>query len=330
MTYSIYNADCKEASKYLEPESVDLMICDPPFGIGESSFDKHYKRKKNKVLSGYIEAPKEYDKFSYEWIGEAKKALKWTGSFYIISGWSNLNDILNAIKAHELYVQNHIIWKYNFGVYTKTKFVTSHYHILYILKSENVAPTFNQYCRFGPQERDKVDNGSLNYRDMEDVWVINKDFKQEDINVNKLPDELINKIILYSSNKGDVVCDFFQGNFTSALCAGNLGRIPTGFELNKIAYNSGMEKLSKLEFGAGLKTIKNVTIEKPINQGKPISEEERLEITKDYIDMMTSKKYTKKVVLESLGRKYGRGWFSMVNITEGIKIKNDDQLELLL
>jgi site-specific DNA-methyltransferase (adenine-specific) len=328
--YNIYNADCKEALKYLEPESVDLMICDPPFGINEASFDKHYKRKKDKVLDGYIEAPKDYYKFSCDWIAEAKTVLKRTGSLYIISGWSNLNDILNAVKAHGLYTQNHIIWKYNFGVHTKKKFVTSHYHILYLLKDEHVEHTFNQYCRFGPDERD---GGSLNYQDMEDVWVINKEFAQgKNKNTNKLPDALVNKMIMYSSNEKDVVCDFFQGNFTTAMCAAKLGRIPTGFELNKVAYDRGMNLLEKTDFGSNLQVLRIVPINKLANQGKSITPDERYRILSDFESMTRKGDLTKKNILEQLSEKYGRGKFSLINITEENKITIEEieslQLEL--
>jgi hypothetical protein len=47
MSYQIYNMDCVSGAKQLIPDSsVDLVVCDPPFGINESTFDKHYNRKK--------------------------------------------------------------------------------------------------------------------------------------------------------------------------------------------------------------------------------------------------------------------------------------------
>src|ERR1035437_4675772 len=145
----IFNKDCIIGAKeHLSDNSIDLIICDPPFGINEASFDKHYKRKKKKVLDGYKEAPKDYYKFTTEWMTEAVRILKENGSFYIVSGHSNLVHILNADENLKLVMVNHIIWKFNFGVNTEKKFVTSHYHVLYFIKSIDATPTFNRYCRY--------------------------------------------------------------------------------------------------------------------------------------------------------------------------------------
>ena len=327
MTYPIYNEDCIEGAKnHIDTESVDLIVCDPPFGINESSFDKHYKRKKdNLVIEGYVEAPKEYYSFTYSWMSEAKRILKPDGSFYVVSGWTNLKDVLNVGDSLGLYLQNHIVWRYNFGVYTRNKFVTSHYHILYYLKDKKVKPTFNQYCRFGADEKDDLGK-SLNYQDMEDVWVINKEYAQgQKKNKNKLPNALIEKMILYSSNENDIVCDFFQGNFTTAYCAIKLGRKPIGFELNKEAYDYNIPLIDNLEFGFGLKELKEVVINKPSNQGKAITSEERDAITQDYIRLVDSGLF-KKDIIKLLCAKYKRGKFSIINIVPShnrVEIKSE-------
>jgi site-specific DNA-methyltransferase (adenine-specific) len=318
MSYNIYCEDCIEgAKKYIDDESVDLMVCDPPFGINETSFGKHYKRDEDVVIEGYVEAPADYDRFTFEWMEQAKRVLKPDGSFYIISGWTNLKDILNAGEALGLYLCNHIIWKYNFGVYTKKKFVTSHYHILYYLKSPKARPTFNQYCRFGPSARDGRGK-SLNYQDMEDVWVINKEFKQgQKKNKNKLPDALLDKILLYSSNEKDTVCDFFQGNFTTAMSAIRLGRIPVGFELNEEAYNHNMPLLDDIKPGCDLSYVMDIFNDiqagPPVNQGKKITPEERESILSDY-EELSSTSMRKKDIIKTLGERYGRGKFSIINI----------------
>ena len=73
---------------------------------------------------------------------------------------------------------------------------------------------------------------------MEDVFAINKQNMPGAVkNNNKLPDELVSKMIEYSSNPGDVVCDFFMGNFTTAYCSTKLNRNVVGFEMNKEAYD---------------------------------------------------------------------------------------------
>lgn len=310
----LWNDDCIEGSKKnLADNSIDLLICDPPFGINETTFHKHYNRDESTIIDGYVEAPSDHAKFTYEWIEQAKRVLKQNGTFYIISGWSNLKDILVAIDQHQLLLLNHCIWKFNFGVNTTKKFVTSHYHVLRCSKSEDVK--FNTFCRFGPQEKDDNDSSSL-YKDLEDVFVINKEFSPgETKNKNKLPSELIQKLVLYSSDENDMVCDFFMGNFTTAHVAHGLGRQVSGFEMNKNSYDINVPILEKMELGCNLANLKQVVVDKPENQGKPISDEERELIRRDYSVLTRSN--TGKKAIEILTKKYGRGRFSIANIVEG-------------
>jgi len=191
-------------------------------------------------------------KTSLAWINECKRILKDNGSFYIISGWTNLYHILNAIDELKLHLVNHIIWKYNFGVYTQRKFVSSHYHILYLTKSSRSRPTFNTCCRFNREERTDI-GGSALYSDMEDVWYIRKEYQKGKLkNSNKLPEGLVKKIIQYSSNQGDIVCDFFMGNFTTAMVAKKMGRNCVGFEINKNPFDVFSKELANIEFGRDL------------------------------------------------------------------------------
>jgi DNA modification methylase len=71
---------------------------------------------KKVLLEGYVEAPSDYDTFTFNWIQEAKRIMKDDGSMYIVSGWSNLSSIYKALDKLDLYTINHIVWKYNFSV----------------------------------------------------------------------------------------------------------------------------------------------------------------------------------------------------------------------
>ncbi len=229
--------DCVAGARaHLRDESVDLLICDPPFGIGEASFGKHYNRKRANVLAGYVQAPADYAGWTCEWMAEARRVLKPHGVLYVVSGHTNLRHILNAADELRFSETNHIIWKYNFGVYARRKFVTSHYHVLCYSKSPKARPIFNTNCHFGDDERDEQGR-SLLYRDLEDVWHIKREYRRGTMkNANKLPEALVKKMIAYSSNPGDVVGDFFLGNFTTARVAKRMGRAIVGFEINPVAF----------------------------------------------------------------------------------------------
>ena len=123
--YNVYNQSCIQGLReHVADDSVDLIFTDPPYGIDGDELDVHYNRDESKVVPGYIDVPlTEYAKFSRDWITECARVLRPGGSMYIVSGYTNLHHILNALHATDLQEVNHIIAQYSFGVSTKNKFV---------------------------------------------------------------------------------------------------------------------------------------------------------------------------------------------------------------
>jgi len=120
-------------------KSIDLIITDPPFGIDFKENLGFYNRKSSNVLTGYKEVKKEnYYDFSYRWIKECYRILKDDGSIYIVSGWTNLRDILNAVYDINFHLINHIIWKYQFGVYTKKSLLQVIIIFCFVLKIQKI------------------------------------------------------------------------------------------------------------------------------------------------------------------------------------------------
>lgn len=320
----IFNEDCiTGAKKHLTDASVALLICDPPFGINESKFEKHYNRNKSKVIEGYQEAPKHisYRDWTTQWMIEAKRVLMSNGSFYLISGHSKLLDVMTVADSLGFETINHIIWKYAFGVHTSTKFVTSHYHILY-LKHQGAKVKFNANRRFSAKAKLEDGNSAL-HADMEDVWVINKEYiTDENINNNKLPSALVEKMISYSSDPNDVVCDFFLGNFTTAKAAKEMGRIPTGFELNKNGYDYHMDKMDSVVAGC---KVENLQEGGPENQGKALDTGTISAITDMYVKMRVDGKH-KNAAINAVCDHFKRGYFGVLNLLEAHDA--DEKVEL--
>ena len=310
----LYNEDCiTGAKKYIKDDSVDLIITDPPYGIKGESLHKHYNRDENKVLDGYIEvAQEDYAEFTENWIEQAERVLRPGGSIYIVSGYTNLRHILNALAATSLKEINHIIWKYNFGVYTKNKYISSHYHILFYEKPGGVR-TFNKYTRYGSGEY-SADNKSMNYSDREDVWSIKREFKKGQVkNKNQLPIELLKKIILYSSKEGDRVCDFFLGGFGTAKVAKGLGRKITGFEKSKIAYKHNIVAMDKIVPGELLHSLRKPKGEGPKKSGKRWLKNDIRKVEQQF-DSFLKEGLTKSAAIEVLSKKYQRGKFGILNV----------------
>ncbi|MDP8243163.1 MAG: site-specific DNA-methyltransferase [Candidatus Hinthialibacter antarcticus] len=309
----VFNEDCIEGTKLKIPDnSVDLIITDPPYGINGDKLHKHYNRKESFVIDGYTEIPEsDYPEFSNNWIQQSERILKPGGSIYIVSGYTNLVHILNSLKNTKLKEMNHLIWKYNFGVYTKTKYVSSHYHILYLIK-KGKKHTFNTNARYGQEEKNK-DNGSMNYKDREDVWIINKEYKPgETKNKNELPIKLLTKIIQYSSNEGDLVFDFFLGGFSTAKVALGLSRDYSGFEINTKSFEHHYKELQNLEKGHLSHTLRIPQQDMLFSQGEPWNDTD-LATLKDKYEKLIYKYKTKRKVIEELSLEFGRGRFSLTN-----------------
>ena len=224
--------DCIQGMLKL-PESVaDLVIADPPFGIEFDGRGSQYNRQTDLVVEGYQEIQENYTDFTSTWVAELPRIMKDTASAFIFSGWTNLTDVLQAIEHANLTVVNHIIWKYQFGVFTQKKFVSSHYHLLFLVKNPKKY-FFN-----------KIEHYPL------DVWDIPRTYRPGQYkNGTKLPEDVVNRCIDFCSRPGDLVIDPFIGNGTTATCAKARYRHFLGFELNEKMREVLEENLKKIDVG---------------------------------------------------------------------------------
>jgi site-specific DNA-methyltransferase (adenine-specific) len=253
--------DCLEGMASMEPRSVDLIITDPPFAIDFKAKRSNYNRTGGRVLDGYNEIkPCDYAAFSADWMRLAARCLKESGSMYVFSGWNNLKDILVALDETGLTLVNHIIWKYQFGVVTRRKFVTSHYHCLYTC-IDDTKRKFFPYSRYSREQRDP-DGGSAHYRDKEDVWYIKREYwTGKKKTPTKLPAELIRKILMYSSEPGDVILDPFLGSGQVAVVSKMENRRFIGFEIVPEYFRFARERLTSGKYRLDSDDTKSNTID---------------------------------------------------------------------
>jgi site-specific DNA-methyltransferase (adenine-specific) len=225
---TIYPGNALDLMPKIPDGVIDLIVTDPPFAIDFKAQRENYNRTGSNVMEGYQEIPEsEYHEFTQRWMAEAARVLAPKGSMYVFSGWNRLRDILEGLDAAGFTTINHLIWKYQFGVFTKKKYVTSHYHILFVVKDPK-RYTFN-----------KIDHYP------EDVWVINREYwKGKKKTPTKLPSEIVKKMLMYSSNAGDLVFDPFLGSGTVAVVSQREGRHFLGFEVVPEYFAFANESLS--------------------------------------------------------------------------------------
>lgn len=303
------------AVEHLADNSVDVIITDPPYGINGDRLHQHYNRDEQFVVDGYIEVPAaQYNDFTHAWVKQAERVLRPGGSIYIVSGYTNLYDVLDALRDTKLIEVNHLVWKYNFGVFTSRKYVSSHYHILYYEKPGG-RRSFNLQSRYATNEAHD-EGGSSNYRDREDVFIINREYKPgQEKNKNELPWELLKKLLQYSSNEKDLVCDFFMGGCSTAAVAIGMNRRFIGFELSGPTFKSRVPKIREIRPGELLPTLRTPTNghHKIENAGKPWSDAEIDALVKRFRDLAEAGK-GKGEIVDTLCEEYQRGYWSVVKL----------------
>jgi site-specific DNA-methyltransferase (adenine-specific) len=196
-------------------EKADLIFVDPPFGIEFKGNLQTYHRTPDAL--SYTEVPrKDYPDFIRSLTKWCYEALKASGSMWLVSGWNNLRTVLDAVEDVGFIQLNHCVWKYQFGVFTRKRFTTSHYHLLLLVKDR----------------KNYVFNKPRHYA--EDVWEIKRPYHRgEKTAGNELPDSLVEECITTSSNKGDLVIDPCLGSGTTMKTCLKNGRRCIGIEINQ-------------------------------------------------------------------------------------------------
>ena len=260
---------------------IDLIYIDPPYAtggnfesktfIGESNaFEK--KKAYSDIWDGGID---EYIDFLYDRLLLMKNLLSENGSIYVHLDWHAshyIKVIMDEIFGKENF-RNEIIWAYPAAsAKTRRFFIRSFDSILFYTKSDEY--TFNNDPGIYMEYSDRVkfalkedDKGTFYYRGgshngkklSQKVYVTNKGIFPRDvwtdipyIRANTMeyqafstqkPERLLKRIILASSNKDDIVADFFCGTGTSLAVAEKLGRRWIGSDIAKQTINISRKRI---------------------------------------------------------------------------------------
>lgn len=220
----IYNEDCLTMLKKIKPNLIDLIVTDPPYFLSNGG----KSIKNGKVVSvnkgEWDKAPNDLEKviFTENWMTECQRILKSNGSIFITGTTHNIFDIYSISKKLNLRLVNMIVWNKTAPppLIYKNKFGFSAEYILWFSKGQ--IHTFNYDDVF------KIEN-----KEMTDVWrmpAVKATEKKFGYHPTQKPIELMERIILSSSNKGDIVLDPFMGSGTTCVAAKELGRKFIGFE----------------------------------------------------------------------------------------------------
>lgn len=227
--------DALKLSEELDSNSIDLIIADPPYNLGKDYGNNHDLKEFTEYLD-----------FSRRWLSEAHRVLKDTGTIYVFMGVrfiSYLYDIMN--RELSMPFNSWVTWHYTQGMGKKIGFSPRHDDILAFNKSGKF--TFNLDAVRVPQKYYRARN-NMRGANPGDVWEFSHvhycNENRQDHPTQK-PEGLAERMVLASSNEGDMVLDPFSGSGTTLRVCQQLNRNCMGFEINPIYVEMIEDRLSR-------------------------------------------------------------------------------------
>ncbi len=231
----IFQGNAIQKMQEFKSNSVDLIIADPPYNLG-----KDYGNDSD------IRNFEDYIQFTKMWTEEASRILKKSGTIYVFMGFRFISYLYNILeKENSLNFINWICWHYTQGIGKKKGFSPRHDDILMFSKSHNY--TFNLDSIRVPQKYYRTRN-NMRGANPGDVWEFShihycQENRQE--HPTQKPEGLIERMVLASSNEGDLVLDPFSGSGTTLRVCQQLNRNCVGIELNEDYIKMTKNRLSE-------------------------------------------------------------------------------------
>ena len=231
----ILHGDCIEILKSFPEDSVDLIFADPPYNLQlRNELYRPNMTKVNAVNDRWdqFEGFAEYDAFTREWLSASRCVLKETGTIWVIGTYHNIYRVGSLLQDLGFWILNDIVWSKGNPMpnFRGVRFTNAHETLIWAQKKQGAKYTFNHKSM-------KALNDDLQMRS---DWNLNLATGKERIKVNgskvhstQKPEALLYRIIMASSNVGDVVLDPFFGTGTTGAVAKKLGRQWIGIERDK-------------------------------------------------------------------------------------------------
>ena len=230
---TILAGDCVETMNTLPEASVDLVFADPPYNLqlkGElhrpdnsrvDAVDDEWDR-----FTGF----EAYDRFTRDWLAAARRVLKPDGALWVIGSYHNIFRVGAAVQDLGFWILNDVVWRKSNPMpnFRGKRLTNAHETLIWAGKSEASRYTFNY-------EALKALNEGIQMRS---DWTLPictgherlKDADGEKAHPTQKPQGLLHRVLVGSTNPGDVVLDPFFGTGTTGAVAKMLGRDWIGIE----------------------------------------------------------------------------------------------------
>ena len=228
--------DTFEVLKNMPSNFVDLLIVDPPYNL-----DKNFHGNKFKKVTD-----EDYEEYTESWICSILPTLKETATIYVCCDWSSSPSVGRVLKKY-FHIQNRITWQREKGRGALSNWKNGMEDIWFATKSKTY--TFNvedvkmrrkviaPYKVDGkPKDWEETERG--NFRNTypsnfwDDISIPYWSMPENTAHPTQKPEKLLAKLILASSNPGDIVLDPFLGSGSTSVTAKKLNRHYVGIESN--------------------------------------------------------------------------------------------------
>jgi len=204
----------EDVEKLMNGEKADMVFTDPPYNVdysGKNEFlNKKDKGNRNQtpILNDNII---DFDSFCDNFISNIRDFINDYNAVYITFAGKDLITLLNSLKNNDFYLSQILVWVKNNIVLGRLDYYSKHELIIY--------GWWNKHKFYGEKQQS--------------VWEIDKPLKS-DLHPTMKPVELIQKAILNSSKRGDIVLDLFGGSGSTLIAAEELNRKCYMMELEPI------------------------------------------------------------------------------------------------
>ncbi len=240
--------DCVSVLNGLPEKSVDLIFADPPYNLQlQQTLWRPNMTKVDAVDDEWdrFASLAEYDQFTRDWLGACRQVLKDTGTIWVIGTYHNIFRVGAVMQDLGYWTLNSIEWiKQNpMPNFRGVRFTNAHETLIWAQKEQGARYTFNHHAM-------KALNDDLQMRS---DWYLPICSGSERIKVNgqkahstQKPEALLYRVILSSSNAGDVVLDPFFGTGTTGAVAKKLNRHWIGIEKNEAYVKIAKERIDSI------------------------------------------------------------------------------------
>ncbi|GAA4770662.1 site-specific DNA-methyltransferase [Novosphingobium ginsenosidimutans] len=241
----ILDGDCIEAMRSLPDASIDMIFADPPYNLQLGGDLSRPDGSHVDAVTDHwdqFDSFAAYDKFSREWLTEARRLLKPNGSLWVIGSYHNIFRLGAMLQDMGFWILNDIVWRKANPMpnFKGTRFTNAHETLIWCSMGEKAKYTFNYRAM-------KTLNDELQMRS---DWVLPICGGQErlkkaghKVHPTQKPEALLYRVMLATTNKGDVVLDPFFGTGTTGAVAKRLGREWIGCERESIYREAALERI---------------------------------------------------------------------------------------